>query len=424
MPVKGYCADFLFTGDQVINNGCIVYEGDRILEAGTKGSIEKCKDPVVLKGYTLMPGLIDAHIHITGFRSGDYIKESLITPYATLVARAIKDLESVIMAGYTTIVDAGSIISLELKHAEKEGAIVSPRIIAAGYPVSQTYGHGDIHFLPPELVDPRTSKLKMPFQSLLCDGPSECRKAARYALRTGADFIKVFTTGGIASEKDRPEYQQMTREELNAIVEEANRAHKFVHAHAEGREGIIAALEAGITRIAHAIYLDEDGISLAKEKNAVIIPTLTIIDLILRFGEASGLPEWAIQKTREARDHHINSIRKAYKEGVKLATGTDFFINSRSYNVYGLNSLEILLLVNEIGLSPIEALKAATVNSAYVAGLTNEIGLLKPGYKADTIAVKGNPLEDPTLPLGPDNVHLVVKNGTVYKDTIVTNQTV
>ena len=220
MSVKGHCASSLFTGDQVINNGCVVYEGNRIVEVGTKGSIEKCEDPVVLKGYTLIPGLIDAHIHITGFRSGDYIKESLITPYATLVARAIKDLESLIMAGYTTIVDAGSIISLELKQAEKEGPIVSPRIIAAGYPISQTYGHGDIHFLLPELVDPRTSKLKMPFQSLLCDGPSECRKAARYALRTGADFIKVFTTGGIASEKDRPEYQQMTREELNAIVEE------------------------------------------------------------------------------------------------------------------------------------------------------------------------------------------------------------
>ncbi len=418
MTIRAFCADQLFTGRELVHNGCVVYENNRIVDVGKKGSIDTSVDPVELKGYTLLPGLIDAHIHITGFRSGDYIKESLLVPYATFVARAIKDLESVLMAGYTTIVDAGSTISLELKKAAEERIIKSPRIIASGYPVSQTFGHGDIHFLPPEYVDPRTSKLRMPLQSLLCDGANECRKATRYALRTGSDFIKVFTTGGIASEKDRPEYPQLTREELVAIVDEAKRAHRFVHAHAEGKEGIIAALEAGITRIAHAIYLDEEGIELAKEKNAVIIPTLTIIHLILRFGEVSGLPEWALRKTMEAREHHINSIRKAYRSRVRLATGTDLFINSNEYNVYGLNSMEILLLINEIGLTPLEALEAATINAAYVAGLDHEVGILKPGYKTDFIAVKGNPIEDPSLLLGPENIHLVVKEGIIQKYNI------
>ncbi len=413
-----YCADQLFDGEKIINNACIVYEQETIKSLLKESELDKDIEPIFLKGYTLLPGLIDAHIHFTGFRSGDYIKESLTTPYSTLVARAIKDLESTLMAGYTTVVDAGSGISLELKQAEQEDMIKSPRIVAAGYPVSQTFGHGDIHFLPVELVDVRTTKLRIPFQSLICDGPHECRKAARYALRMGADFIKVFTTGGVASEKDRPEYPQMTMEELHAIVEEARRARRFVHVHAEGREGIINALNAGITRIAHAIYIDDEGINLALEKNAVIIPTLTIVDLIVKFGSASGLPEWALKKAEEVKEIHVANIRKACNAGVKLATGTDLFINSKEYNVYGLNSMELLLLVNEIGLTPLEALQAATVNASYIAGLDNKIGRLAPGYIADFIAVKGNPLEDPSILLGPENIHLVVKNGKIYKNTL------
>ena len=422
MSVRVFCGDRLFDGSigGVVENGCVVVDGDRVVDVGKWGSVEVPGDvePCFLKGYTILPGLIDAHIHITGFRSGDYVKESLLTPFGVFVARGIVDLGRVLDAGFTTIVDAGSVVSLHLRDAVREGSVRGPRIVASGYPVSQTFGHGDIHFLPADLVDPRTSKLQSPFMSLLCDGVSECRKAARYALRFGADFIKIFTTGGIASQRDRPEYPQFTVEEIKAIVEEAGRAGRFVHAHAEGSKGIVNALEAGVTRIAHAIYIDEDGINLALEKDAVIIPTLSILDLILKLGEASGLPEWALEKSREAHEAHISNIRKAYRSGVKLAAGTDFFVNSRDYNIYGMNGLELLLLTSKIGMTPEEAINAATEKSSYVAGLQGSVGLLEKGYKADFIAVRGNPLDDISLLVGGDNVHLVVKDGVVAKNVV------
>ncbi len=413
------------SSQKVIEDGCVVVDETEgiIVDAGTRGSVEAPSDveePELPSNATIMPGLIDAHIHITGLRSGDYIKEPLITPYATLVARSIRDLEAVLDAGYTTIVDAGGLISLELKQAEKEGEIRSPRIVAAGYTVSQTFGHGDIHFLPVEYVDARTTKLKTPFSALLCDGPSECRKAARHALRAGADFIKVFTTGGVASQLDRPEYPQFTMDELKAIVEEAHRAHKFVHAHAEGAEGIVNALEAGITRIAHAIYIDEDGINLALEKNAVIIPTLTIVKLIIQHGRELGMPDWAIEKAEEVYETHVNNIRKAYKAGVKLATGTDIFFSPPQLKLYGLNSLEIINLINDIGLTPLEALKAATTHAAYIAGLQEKTGKLQKGTLADIIVIKENPLTNPQALTNPQNIVMVYKEGKEVKNTLRT----
>ncbi|MEB2835918.1 MAG: amidohydrolase family protein [Desulfurococcales archaeon] len=412
-----YCASRLFDGERFVENGCVAVEAGRILAAGPRGEVEAPRgaEEVWLGGRTLMPGLIDAHVHYTGLRSGDIIKESLLTPYATLVARAIGDLERTLMAGYTTIVDAGGVIALQLKQAQAEGSIRAPRIVAAGYPVSQTFGHGDTHFLPPEYVDPRTSRLTLAFTSLLCDGPSECRKAARYALRLGADFIKIFTTGGVVSQRDRPEYPQMTPEEIRAVVEEARRAGRFVHAHAEGLQGIVNALEAGVEVIAHAMYMDDHAAALAVERGAVVVPTLTIVDLITRAGEAAGLPDWALEKAREAQKAHVESIRRAYKAGVTLATGTDLFTAMGELNPYGMNSMEILLLVNEVGMEPREALQAATKNAAKAAGLEGVTGQLKPGYKADIIAVKGDPEHDPTVLLGPENIDLVILEGKTIK---------
>ncbi|MET1127906.1 MAG: amidohydrolase family protein [Thermoproteota archaeon] len=409
---------FTAAGKGIIENGCVVYREGAIVDVGTRGEVEIPGDAhvVELPGATFMPGLVDAHIHFTGLRTGDYIKEPLVTPYATLVARAIRDLEALLEAGYTTVVDTGGLIALQLRQAEREGTISSPRIVAAGPPVSQTFGHGDVHYLPAEYVDVRTSRLQLPFQPLLCDGADECRKAARYALRMGVDFIKVFTTGGVASQLDRPEYPQMTAEELEAVVEEARRARRFVHAHAEGAEGIVNALRAGITRIAHAMFIDDEGIGLALERNAVLIPTLSIARLLAERGEELGVPEWAVEKAREVHRVHVENIRRAYRAGVRMATGTDFFFNPEGVPTYGRNSMEVVALVEEVGMAASEALEAATRHAAYVAGLDHCAGSLEKGYVADIAAVKDNPLDDPKVLLDPDNVLLVVKEGTVQKN--------
>ena len=401
----------------IITDGIILIKDRRIADIGSRGEVDIPDDAKVInvEGKTILPGLIDAHIHYTGIRTGDIIKESLLTPYPTLVARAIKDLNATVNAGFTTICDAGGEISLHLKQAVEEGTVIGPRIIASGYPLSQTFGHGDEHYLPIKLVDVRESILNNPFSSLICDGADECRKAARYALREGADFIKIFTTGGVFSQRDKPEYPQFTLNEIKVIVEEARRAGRFVHAHAEGAEGIKNALIAGVKVIAHGDYIDDDGINLALEKNAVLIPTLSISKLTIEYGASTGMPEWALEKQRNMYDIAISNIKKAYKAGVLIATGTDFFLNIPEHNIYGSNSMELSLLVNEIGMKPMEAIIAATKNAALATGMEDKIGVLEKGRIADLIVVDGDPLKDITVLESLDKIVGVIKEGIIIK---------
>ncbi len=393
--------------------GRVVIDGGKIADCGKSGEVDI---PEGAKLYevdgTIMPGLIDAHVHYTGFRTGDYIKEGLLTPFGVFVARAIRDLQATLDAGYTTICDAGSVVALHLRDAINEGIVEGPRIVAAGYPLSQTFGHGDLHFLPADLVDPRTSPLSFPFQSLLCDGEDEFRKGARYALREGADFIKIFVTGGVASQKDRPDYPQMTPREIRAVVEEAKRAKRFVHAHAESSEGYINAVEGGVEVLAHGMDLNDDAINLSVERDVTLIPTLTIADIILKLGPAAGLPDWVIEKTKEVHDVHRESVKRAHKAGVRIATGTDFFIGSKDVQLYGLNSMEIKLL-HDVGMSAMDVLKAATCNAAIAAKLNT--GSLEAGKLADVIVVDGDPLDNPAVLLNKNKIVMVIKDGRIVK---------
>jgi len=407
---------FTATTAEVIENAIVIIKDDMIAEVGSKGSVEIPKDAEVLDagGSFVMPGLIDAHAHLTGCKTADFVKEPLLVPYEVLIVRAVKDLEALVNAGYTTFVDPGSIISLRLKYAVDEGTVVGPRIIASGYPLSQTFGHGDIHYLPIDWVDPRTTKkIVVSSASLICDGVDECRKAARYALREGADFIKIMASGGVLSQKDKPEYRQFTLEEIKAVVEEARAANRFVHAHTYSAEGIKNCILGGVKVIAHASFIDEDGIQLAKEKGAVVVPTTSVYHKILEVGSKYGFPEWGIKKAEELYEVHIDNIRKAYKSGVKIAAGTDFLGGPFRH---GENALELKLLVEKIGMTPAEALIAATKIAAEAAGLKDKIGTLEKGKLADIIAVKGNPLDNVDLLLNPDNITLVIKEGKILKN--------
>ncbi len=405
------------TGRQPIEKGAIVIKDSLIVDVGSMGEVEIPSEAQVIDaaGKTVMPGLIDAHVHLTGLRTGDFIKEPLLTPYATLVARAIRDLEALLNAGFTTVGDAGSIIALQLKRAVEEGTVCGPRIVAAGYILSQTFGHGDTHFLPVEYVDARTSKLMSPLSALICDGIEECRKAARYALRAGADYIKVMATGGVLSEKDRPEYTQFTIEELKAIVEEAKHAHRFVHAHAQGAEGIKNAINAGVKIIAHGIFIDDEGIELAKERNAIVVPTFSVVEHLIKYGKEIGVPEWGLKKSMEVHEIHLKNIKRAYEKGVKVATGTDFLGGVKAFR-HGDNSLEIQLLVEKLGMKPMEAIVAATKNAAEAVGLINKVGTLEKNKVADLIIVNGNPLADIKILRDPNNIVVVIKEGRIVKN--------
>ena len=405
------------TGREPVGKGVIVIEGKYIRGVGSRGSVEVPDDAEVIDcgGKMALPGLIDAHLHITGMKTGDFVKEPLITPMGVFFARAVRDLQNLLDAGFTTVVDAGGVIALHIKQAVEEGTIPGPRVVAAGYVLSQTFGHGDTHYLPVEYVDARTAKKLTPMMSLICDGVDECRKAARYALREGADFIKIMATGGVMSEKDRPEYRQFTVDEIRAIVDEARAAGRFVHAHAQGKEGIMNAVGAGVKVIAHAIYIDEDSAELAKEKDAVIVPTLSIVHKVLEVGAEAGIPEWGLKKAEEVYQEHVDNVRRVSRLGIKLATGTDFIGGPFRH---GENALELKLFVEKLGLSPAEALISATRIASEAAGLKDVVGTLEEGKVADIIVVDGDPLSNIDTLLNTENVVLVVKEGRVLKQTL------
>lgn len=394
--------------------GTVVVKDNVIEDVGTRGEVSPPEGARVIdaRGMFLMPGLIDAHMHLTGSRSGK-IEEDLLTPIGVFFARAVRDLEALADAGFTTVVDAGSIVGLHLRDAVAEGTVRGPRVVAAGPVLSQTFGHADTHYLPVEWVDYRTTRKLTPFAALICDGEAECRKAARYAMREGADFIKVMASGGVLSQRDRPEYRQFTLEELRAIVDEARAANRWVHAHAEGKAGIVNAARAGVKIVAHCDMMDEEAAEEVLKAGATCVPTFAIDYRLLEEGQKLGVPEWGMKKIAELADVHLENIKRAYRMGVRLATGTDF---SGGVGRHGENAEEVAIFVEKVGMTPQEALIAATRNAAYAAGLEGRAGVIAKGALADLILVDGNPLENVRVLTDRSRIKLVVRGGDIIKD--------
>lgn len=373
------------TGEAPVKKGVVLIEEGKIVEAGSEDEVQipSGAKRIDLGARTIMPGMIDAHAHVMGTRSYSPA-ESITTPHDLMVLRAAEDCLKLLKAGFTTVRDCGSSIALSLKRAIDDGVIPGPKIYAAGRPLSQTAGHGDIHYLPRDEV--------LKHGVLLCDGPDDCRRAAREALRDGADLIKVSTTGGVGSEKDNPWEAQFTVDEIKAITYEAHNVGKRVASHAQGALGVKNAINGGVDSIEHGYLLDDECVGMMLKHGTYFVPTFALVEVYKKALEKPyDMPPWRLRKQKMCIEEMPKSLMKAYKAGVKIATGPDYF--GPPLRAHGDNADELIAMV-KYGMKPMDVLVAATRNGAECIGIEKTVGTITPGKDADIIAVEGNPLED------------------------------
>jgi len=327
---------------------------------------------VDLAGHTLLPGLINCHVHLCLGAEADPVRPLREEPLALTAIRALLRARETARAGVTTVRDLGGreYVEFAARRAIQEGLIDGPRIVAAGRPVCMTGGHG--HWLGRE-----------------ADGPDDARKAVREQLKAGADVIKVIATGGVMTSGVEPGSPQLTLDELRAAIEEASRAGRRTAAHAMAATGISDAIDAGITSIEHGVYLTEEIVAHMRRDGTFLVPTLNAPVAIAAGGLAAGIPEYMVRKSEQVMPAHVASFQLALRAGVRIAAGAD---SGTPLNVHGSLLPELTLMV-KCGMTPLEVIRAATVTAADCLGLGEVTGRVAPGYAADLIAVAGDPAE-------------------------------
>lgn len=383
------------TGAKPIERGVIVIEGDKIIFAG---KTEDWKTPegkeaheIDLTGRTIMPGLIDCHVHIAAESLPD---STMAGPWGWSTLIMLKHAQNTLAAGVTTIRDAGGRHHLEfsLRKAVEAGMFAAPRMSLAGKLLSITT-------TGTEWYDGMYRE---------ADGVEEVRKAAREQLKAGADLIKVLATGAVLAPGEKPGAATFEMEEIRAAVVEAAKVGKIVAAHAHGIEGIRNAVEAGAKTIEHGTYLNQDPRimdRMAKEE-IFLVPTLKAgFDVI--YGDRPGIPDWIMEKSKETQEDAMKSIRKAYEMGVPIAMGTDA---ATPYNFHGENALE-LYYMSQAGISSMDCIVASTKNAARALGWDAKLGTLEAGKLADLIVVKKNPLDDLRSLADRKNIEYVMQGG-------------
>jgi imidazolonepropionase-like amidohydrolase len=387
-------------GGAPISNAVVLIDNDRITGVGAGLSVPPGAQVIDLGAATVLPGFIDCHTHVTGQPGDnfyeDLFKRSPIDEAITAHIYAKRTLE----AGFTTIRDVGSeeFVDIALKKAINHGDIPGPRMLVAGLALSATGGHGDLNGYSPYLSFKTFSGV--------ADGIDAIRKLIRTDVRQGADVIKVLATAGVLSEEDSEGAPQYSQEELDTVVQEANMWERRVAAHAHGAEGIKRAIRAGVNSVEHASFIDDEGIRLAKEKGTFLVMDIYNDDYIMTEYARRGYPQAILEKEKRVGRTQRENFRKAWKAGVKMAFGTDAGVYP-----HGDNARQFAKMV-EWGMTPMEAIRAATGSAAELLGWGDRIGTLQKGRFADLIAVNGDPLADITIL---QKVQFVMKGGVVYK---------
>jgi imidazolonepropionase-like amidohydrolase len=403
-------AELLIPGEGApIRDGVVLLDGPRISYAGPAALAPSSLGACVVSVTTVMPGMWDCHGHLVGARSLD-LNLVALEPVAVRAARCARDLRAALDAGITSVREVGG-LGVYLARVVAEGVLDGPVIYAAGSILSTTGGHGDLHAFPLHWIEDfgRTADM-----GRLADGPDDCAKAVREQLRRNAKVIKVCASGGVLSEVDDPIHQQFTAAELRAIVEVAGLADRVVAAHCHGKPGIMAALRAGVRTIEHGTYLDEECCDAMRESGAILVPTRTIVEDILRFKEQ--VPDYAVAKLEAIADIHAQAVSLAYTSGVTIAMGTDIALTGPDRpNAWGQNGGELGYLV-KLGMTPLEAIEAATATGPLTLGpQAPRSGRLVEGYDADVITLDADPLADIGVLADPDHVTAVWTRGRQVK---------
>jgi imidazolonepropionase-like amidohydrolase len=397
-------------GGQPVLRAAIAMENERIVFVGKEVDLPEFNGEVTYldaDGGCILPGFIDTHVHL--MLEFEPVEKRLAKPFSYNFYKAIDYMKNTINAGITTVRDCGG-TDLGVKQAVEQGLVLGPRMQVSITALTTTGGHGDSYTASGQTVKLLLDEYPgMP--NGICDGVESVRKAVREVLRAGADVVKVHATGGVLSATDHPEFTQFSVEELKVMVEEANfRRGIKVMAHAQGAEGIKNAIKAGIHSIEHGIYLDDECIELMLKHGTYLVPTLLAPLAVLELAEKAGMPEYGIKKAQEAIEAHKASFVKAYRAGVKIAMGTDAGVMAHGTN------LRELTLMNELGMTPMEAIVATTKVAAECMGWEEKVGTLEVGKFADVVITKTNPLENLRSLENSSNIRVVVKGGVVVKE--------
>jgi imidazolonepropionase-like amidohydrolase len=394
------------TGAAPFLNGVVVITDEKIVAVGTEATVRIPPGArrVDLGDATLLPGFIDAHVHLIGrdlADPGSDLQEVKDYPGFAAILGTV-NARKTLLAGFTTVrnVGAPAFYDVSLHKAIDAGFVPGPRMRVAAHAIGITGGHCDENGYRPGLTDGD-------FKTGIADGPDQVRAAVRYQAKYGADVIKTCATGGVLSEGDAVGVPQYTYEELKAMVDEATKLERKVAAHAHGAEGIKIATRAGVASIEHGSFLDDEGARLMAEHGTFLVPTFSAAEAVERAAKSGALKGLRAEKALAAAAALRNAGQYARKYNVPIALGTDAGVGA-----HGTNGHEFTLMVQWGGLTPMQAIVAGTSNGARLLGWNDKLGTLATGKLADLVAVPGDPLKDITVM---ERASFVMKNGVIYK---------
>jgi imidazolonepropionase-like amidohydrolase len=393
------------TKDTLVRNGVVVVEGGRIKAVGSDVAVPAGATVIDLGDATLLPGIIDAHVHLTGESGDNWYQDAvqqLRRGVPEVAIRATELARRSLMAGVTTVrnVGASDFVDVGLRNAIAADVVPGPRMLVAGASLGARGGHCDLSGFPHMLFGKESGLAEG-----IAAGPDGFRDAVRFAIKYGADVIKVCATGGVLSLADEVDTPQLSQPEMDALVEETHRLRKKAAAHAHGAEGAKVAIRAGIDSIEHGSFLDAEAVSMMKAKGTYLVPTAMAVEYTGR--RPRSYPPEIAAKAKAAADAHAAALKRAVAAGVKVAFGTDSAVSP-----HGKNAEEFGLLVLHGGMTPAAALRTVAASAALL-GIDKEAGTLEPGKRADVIAAPGDALANVRAT---EKVFFVMKGGKVYRN--------